>query len=603
MKTVTTLTAAAASAAVASASSTTLSHPSLSTTTTIPSLYDDSTIIKAASTIMIPSTLFTIPRGGGGSGGSSSNHNDNNRNGTDDTPPTNTKETDPATAATAATTTNDKRKKKKKMKTKPSKTFPNNRSTQSNDKESSSGEADDETIPTNDNNNNNNSLPIVQEILQQDDYYQILGLLSSDLASESEITKAYRKRAVQTHPDKTGGDRRAFDKVAEAYGVLSDPIQRQIYNVHGKAGLDHHAARNGGGGGGASTTYQDVLSRMFHSAQSTQRQRNQKNSVPRNPTVRYQLQVTLEDLYQGLTQRVEVTLPRTPFATMAPGTRHSKRVDVHIPRGSFSGQSIVLSGEMDVHPNQVPGDVIFVLTQVPHETFTRKGHDLAMELSITLDEAISGFTKSFQHLDGRQVWMAYPSPKDNNHAVGGKHHGILATGDVHVLKGQGMPKRHQPSAHHDDTDAYGDLYVQYRVELPKSGSISRLNEDERKELSRLLRKLQATKPTNVDVPKEKEMLYLTKAHPTDFGRASGKPTVIEDDDDHHHPNHHMDEDDDFSSFASSFFSSATGGGAGGAGAGSSFSRSFYFGHPFGGGGSSTFDGDDNDGSNIQCQQM
>eukprot|EP00978_Attheya_sp_CCMP212_P047960 scaffold454438_cov67-Attheya_sp.AAC.2 len=74
-----------------------------------------------------------------------------------------------------------------------------------------------------------------------------------------------------------------------------------------------------------------------------------------------------------------------------PGSRlkKQKRVEVVIPRGIASGASITLSGEVDYVETDTPADVTFVLAQRPHAImFTRKGHDLAMELTVTLGEAL-----------------------------------------------------------------------------------------------------------------------------------------------------------------------------------------------------------------------
>lgn len=126
----------------------------------------------------------------------------------------------------------------------------------------------------------------MNEIMKETDYYKILGLdrneiLSSSSSSSSSssnsnvetiIQKAYRKRAVQTHPDKTNGDRRAFDKVAEAYDVLSDRNKRTINNKYGKQGLDSTINMSGGTGasGFSSTTTgmasEDIFRLFFRSS-------------------------------------------------------------------------------------------------------------------------------------------------------------------------------------------------------------------------------------------------------------------------------------------------------------------------------------------------
>src|SRR6478672_3030355 len=77
------------------------------------------------------------------------------------------------------------------------------------------------------------------------DYYEILGLAQS--APADEIKKAYRKLAVQFHPDKNPGDKKAeerFKELSEAYEILSDPQKRQMYDQFG------HAAAGAGGAGG-----------------------------------------------------------------------------------------------------------------------------------------------------------------------------------------------------------------------------------------------------------------------------------------------------------------------------------------------------------------
>ena len=232
---------------------------------------------------------------------------------------------------------------------------------------------------------------VESEILQcqEDDYYGILGV--GKTASQTDIQKAYRRRAVKVHPDKTGGDRRAFDKVAESYDVLGDENKRQIFDRYGKRGLDNNGDLGGGGGGSA---YQDFFRNAF----------SRRSSGTTNYTMRYQLQVTLEDLYNGITQDVVVTSP-TNHQQQQYRNSNSKNVQVTIPKGSIEGQSIVLPGEMDFSNNDTPGDIVFVVSQAPHPIFTRKGHDLAMEMTISLEEAICGLHRRIRHLDGSSLWI------------------------------------------------------------------------------------------------------------------------------------------------------------------------------------------------------
>src|ERR1700729_809317 len=84
------------------------------------------------------------------------------------------------------------------------------------------------------------------------DYYEVLGV--SKGASADEIKKAFRRQAIQYHPDKEGGDEAKFKEVNEAYEVLKDPSKRQRYDQFGHAGVGSSAASDGnpfGGFGGA----------------------------------------------------------------------------------------------------------------------------------------------------------------------------------------------------------------------------------------------------------------------------------------------------------------------------------------------------------------
>jgi hypothetical protein len=280
-----------------------------------------------------------------------------------------------------------------------------------------------------------------------------------------------------------------------------------------------------------------------------------------------------------------------------------------------------LSGEVDYVETDTPADVTFVLAQRPHAMFTRKGHDLAMELKLSLGEALCGFSRTIPHLDGTPLVLHSPrgafqrnsSKRQEKPLRGDIIHNkersppiMICDGDVHVLKGKGMPKR-RPGG---DGIEFGDLYVQYKVEMPltKENAAAtagknkggHLTMDERIQLKKLLDKLEGRKTSTAESSSvfkspSAEEPCLEVASALDFGRASG-PFVSDHD---HEDDDHLQRDDEDGGHHSPFgpragrnfqyFSS-----------GSSPGRGFHQHQHFFGQGSQ--DGED-DGSNVQCQQM
>lgn len=112
----------------------------------------------------------------------------------------------------------------------------------------------------------------------------------------------------------------------------------------------------------------------------------------------------------------------------------------------------MLAGEADQLPDQEPGDIIFTLTETPHDVFERAGADLRCELKVTLAEALTGFNRVVvTHLDGRGIKMNVQQPNGN----------VLRPGQVLKIEGEGMPNK--------KSDTRGDLYLVVDVEFPQDG--------------------------------------------------------------------------------------------------------------------------------------
>lgn len=131
----------------------------------------------------------------------------------------------------------------------------------------------------------------------------------------------------------------------------------------------------------------------------------------------------------------------------------SKNVlELYIPRGARQGDRITLAGEADQLPDQEPGDIIFTLTETPHEVFERAGADLRATLHISLAEALTGFNRVvLTHLDGRGIQMNVQQPD-------GK---VLRPGQILKVEGEGMPMKR--------SDTCGDLYLEVEIEFPEDG--------------------------------------------------------------------------------------------------------------------------------------
>ena len=146
-----------------------------------------------------------------------------------------------------------------------------------------------------------------------DDYYKILGVSKS--ATADELKKAYRKLAVQNHPDKHPEDRATYEKkfkeINEAYAVLSDPQKRQQYDQFGKAGMNGGQAGGGfggfGGGGFGGFDFgdiNDIFKNFFHD-EGGFGGGHSRHQDTRGSDLKYRMEITLEEAFNGGTKTAE----------------------------------------------------------------------------------------------------------------------------------------------------------------------------------------------------------------------------------------------------------------------------------------------------------
>lgn len=232
------------------------------------------------------------------------------------------------------------------------------------------------------------------------DYYEVLGLKKD--ASVEEIKKAFRKKAMQYHPDKNPGDKKSeekFKEVNEAYGILSDADKKDKYDRFGFAGVDPNAAFHEGQGGPGNqggyqyqtygnfngvdfddfksfsgSDFEDLLGNLFGGGGFG---RAQRNAGPRKGA----------DLQTSIT----ITLEEAAFGAKKQLRLNGKTISVKIPEGIDNGSKISLKGQGQPSPNGgANGDLFVIINIKAHSKFTRKGSDLYTDVPITFIQAALG---------------------------------------------------------------------------------------------------------------------------------------------------------------------------------------------------------------------
>jgi molecular chaperone DnaJ len=260
------------------------------------------------------------------------------------------------------------------------------------------------------------------------DFYQLLGVSKS--SSADEIKKAYRKLAMQYHPDKNPGNKKAeekFKEISEAYEVLSDTEKKRNYDQFGHAdgnpfsssGGFHRGGSRPNGGGMGGDPFADIFGDLFGSGGGNPfggtRARQQ---AARGSDLRYTLGVTFEEVYSGAEKVVS-------FMRQNGSKEEAAKLSVSVPPGVKEGQRLKLSNEGD-KPSGVPaGDLYVIINIQEHLLFKREEHDVLLDMPVTYTDAILGAEVEVPTLAGK-VQIKIPS---------GTH-----SGQALRLKGKGFPK-------------------------------------------------------------------------------------------------------------------------------------------------------------------
>jgi molecular chaperone DnaJ len=335
--------------------------------------------------------------------------------------------------------------------------------------------------------------------LSKADFYETLGVQKG--ADEKELKSAYRKLAMQFHPDRNPGNAEAeakFKELSLAYEVLKDPQKRAAYDRFGHAAFEQGMAGGGGGpfgGGGFADIFEDLFGDMMGG------RRRQSGGRERGADLRYNMEITLEEAFTGRTAQIRVpssiTCSDCSGSGAKPGTQpvqctmchgagrvraaqgffsiertcpqcqgrgqtikdpcpkcsgqgrvtEERALSVNIPAGIEDGTRIRLAGEGEAGYRSGPsGDLYIFLSVKPHEFFQRDGADLYCKVPISMTTAALGGQFEVATLDGTQTRVKVPEGTQNDRQF--------------RLKGKGMPVLRQ--------NQVGDLYIQVAVETPQN---------------------------------------------------------------------------------------------------------------------------------------
>lgn len=333
------------------------------------------------------------------------------------------------------------------------------------------------------------------------DFYSVLGIERG--ADDAAIKAAFRKAAMQHHPDRNQGDASAeqkFKEVNEAYEVLSDAQKRAAYDRYG-----HAAFKNGAGGAGPNgfqggfdaSAFSDVFEDLFSDIMGARGGRGR--GPGRGADLKYQLEISLEDAFAG--KKASITVPGSVACETCSGSgakkgtgptacgtcrgagrvrvqqgfftlertcpqcggegrviadpctdcggqgrvRRERTLMVDVPTGIESGTRIRLAGEGEAGPRGGPeGDLYIFVDVKKHDLFERDGADLYCMAPIPMTTAALGGDVEGPTIEGGRVSIAIPDGTQ--------------TGKRFRVKGKGMTRLNQKGR--------GDMFVEIAVETP-----------------------------------------------------------------------------------------------------------------------------------------
>src|SRR5205814_1520870 len=159
-------------------------------------------------------------------------------------------------------------------------------------------------------------------VMTKRDYYEILGVARG--ASDADLKAAYRKLAMQHHPDRNPGDKdceHRFKELSEAYEVLKDPEKRAAYDRFGHAAFEHGM----GGGPGFGTDFASTFADIFDDLFGMGGRRGRGGGRERGADLRYNMEISLEEAYAGKAAQIRIPTAVTCEACSGSGAKSGSR--------------------------------------------------------------------------------------------------------------------------------------------------------------------------------------------------------------------------------------------------------------------------------------
>ena len=333
--------------------------------------------------------------------------------------------------------------------------------------------------------------------MQKVDYYDLLGV--DRAADPAAIKAAYRKIAMECHPDRTGGckDNEArFKSISEAYECLKDPQKRAAYDRFGHAAFQNGANGNDPFGNGGFDGFSDIFSSIFGEFMD---QRGQRQNVARGADLRYDLELTLEQAFAGAEQEIHLEALARCESCSGSGSRGEsqaarcrgcggagkvraqqgffvvertcptclgagemiadpcgecqgegralkrRKISVDVPAGVDEGTRIRVGGEGEAGlRGAAAGDLYLFVHMKRHPIFQRDGTNLVAECPVSFTTAALGGAVTLPGIDGKPVEVAIPAGTQSGEMLRQRGAGMS------VLRGRGR----------------GDLVARILVETP-----------------------------------------------------------------------------------------------------------------------------------------